>query len=300
MEGQHQEPMLPDNNEEVIHMLGLDGEAYTTASKLTIDDIVRTLGINDLDCFTLTPGNLVPVSAIGFEGLQGQQLMGNALGTDQKTETFSYIDLSPVTPPAHNPHLSGGSVFITEANSQVASHQEVYSVFSDAITPPPSPQEVKSELKSEAYTPPASPQVVKSEAYTPPTSPRQVKYEFKPEPTTTWEDSEEDDARRPAGGKATTQKRRRGELKPKLYQRDEPLADPVAEKKRLNAINAKKNREAKKNRQQELEDQVKSLRGERDALEASNTKLRNKCEAFETQLKKVCQQFNVPLIILPE
>lgn len=294
------EPMLPDNNEEVIQMLGLDGNAYTSTSKLTIDDIVRTLGINDLDCFTLTSAGLVPVPAIGFESLhqgQQQQLVGNALGTDQPTENFNYIDLSPVSPPEiieHNTHLSGGSVFISEANSQPASNQDVYSVYSVPITPPASPpQDVKSEIKNEVSLPASPKTEIKYEFSSPPASPQQVVSSSVPTTPVVGEE----DTRKSAGGKTTGGRRR--ELKPKLYQRDEPLDDPVAEKRRLNAINAKKNRELKKNRQQELEEQVMSLRAERDALEASNIKLRNKCESFETQLKKVCEKFNVPVIILP-
>jgi len=105
------------------------------------------------------------------------------------------------------------------------------------------------------------------------------------------------DNRTQAGRKTT---RRRREPKAKLYEREDPMSDPEEEKKRQNAINAKKNRDRQKNRLQELEILVKSLTTERDDLKATNTKIRNKCDSFEKQLKTVCQQFNVPVIILPQ
>jgi len=92
----------------------------------------------------------------------------------------------------------------------------------------------------------------------------------------------------------------RRDPKPKLYQREEPLSDPEEEKKRQNAINAKKNRDKQKNRLQDLDALVKSLTLERDELLASNNKLLKKSDAFERQLRTICQQFNVPVIILPQ
>lgn len=125
----------------------------------------------------------------------------------------------------------------------------------------------------------------------PPTSPQEVKLFVPSTP------AENQDNRSSAGGKVS---RRRRELKVKLYERDEPLNNPEEEKKRQNAINAKKNRDKQKNKLQEMEVQVTSLTVERDSLQAKNIKLKNKCESFEKQLKAICQQFNVPVIILPQ
>merc|ERR1711942_415321 len=108
------------------------------------------------------------------------------------------------------------------------------------------------------------------------------------------------DNRQSAGGKSPRGRKGEAAPKPKLYQREEPLEDPEAEKKRLNAINAKKNRDKNKNRMNELESQVAALTAEREALQLSNSKLQNKCGAFEKQLKLVCERFNVPVVILPE
>lgn len=130
-----------------------------------------------------------------------------------------------------------------------------------------------------------------NETYTPPASPQEVKPLV---PTTPVENQ---DTRPAAGGKVP---RRRRELKVKLYECDTPLCNPEDEKKRLNAINAKNNRDKQKNRMQELDTQVNSLTAERDSLKASNIKLKNKCESFEKQLKAICQKFNVPVIILPQ
>jgi len=130
-----------------------------------------------------------------------------------------------------------------------------------------------------------------NEDSSPPTSPQEVKH-FVP---STQEEIK--DNRPSAGGKVS---KRRRELKVKLYEHDEPLTNPEEEKKRQNAINAKKNRDKQKNKLSELETQVTSLTTERDSLQASNIKLKNKCEAFEKQLKAICQQFNVPVVILPQ
>jgi len=130
-----------------------------------------------------------------------------------------------------------------------------------------------------------------NEDSSPPPSPQEVKPFVSSTPAQT------QDTRSSAGGKVS---RRRRELKVKLYERDEPLSDPEEEKKRQNAINAKKNRDKQKNKLQELQNQVNTLTTERDSLQSTNIKLKNKCESFEKQLKAICQKFNVPVIILPQ
>jgi len=104
------------------------------------------------------------------------------------------------------------------------------------------------------------------------------------------------DTRQAAGGKSQGRKR---EPKVKLYQK-EPLACPAAEKKRLNALNSKINRDKKKTEMQEKENLVKSLTTERDVLQTENTQLMNRCQLLESHLKAVCKQFNVPVVILPQ
>jgi len=259
----NQEPTLPANNEEVIHMLGLDGYEGSNAGKL-VDDIVRNL---DLDSFTLTPSGQ-PVAAIGFESIQGhQQIVGNPLEAYQNLETISYVDLSPVSPysrsnsPYNSPGHNGGS-----SSPYHVPESSVYTT--NVATPPHSPQELIIDSNSSA---------------------QEVSYSA--------QGLAVDDNQSAGGGKAP---RRRRDPKPKLYQREEPLSDPEEEKKRQNAINAKKNRDKQKNRLQELDALVKSLTAERDALQDSNNKLKKKSDAFERQLRTICQQFNVPVIILPE
>jgi len=258
-----QEPMLPDNNEAVIHMLGLDAFADCNTGKL-VDDIVKNL---DIDSFMLTPSG-EPVAAIGFESIQGHpQFVGNTLANLQPTETISYVDLSPVSPPQTK-------------NSPYHVPENTY------MSPVASPPALKNSPSYEGSL------FINEEAFSTLGSSQDVSSLY---PTTPVED--EDKSVAGGGGKAP---RRRRELKAKLYEREEPLSDPEEEKKRQNAINAKKNRDKQKNRLQELDALVKSLTTERDTLQVSNNKLRNKCNAFETQLKNVCQQFNVPVIILPQ
>jgi len=239
----NQEPPLPDNNEEVINMLGLSGYTETNTSKL-MDDIVMKL---DLDNFTITPFG-EPVAAVGFQNIQGhQQVIGNHFEGYQSNETISYVDLSPVSPYSINNspyHVSESSLHFNEAISQPA---------------------------------PASSQEVTSFAHA--------------------LNVGNQDTCTQAGGKTPRRKR---EPKVKLYEREEPMSDPEEEKKRQNAINAKKNRDKQKTRLQELETLVKSLTAERDALKATNIKVKNKCDAFEKQLRGVCEKFNVPVIVLPQ
>jgi len=96
-------------------------------------------------------------------------------------------------------------------------------------------------------------------------------------------------------------KRRKGR-KPaeKVYEKTIILDDPDAERKRQNAILAKKNREKQKNRLVELESQVASLTRERDSLLATSEKYRRRSQLFEEHLRKVCSQFGVPIVIVTE
>merc|ERR1712212_552319 len=106
---------------------------------------------------------------------------------------------------------------------------------------------------------------------------------------------ESQDTRKSGGGKAPRGRKGEAAPKPKLYELEEPLSDPEEEKKRQNAINAKKNRDKQKNKLQELQNQVNTLTTERDSLQSTNIKLKNKCDSFEKQLKAICQKFNVPV-----
>jgi len=70
----HQDPaVLPDNNEDIIQLLGLDDYASTNT---------------EIHGGSRTASN-------GFESMQGQQqLVGNSLGGYQPTDTISYVDMS--------------------------------------------------------------------------------------------------------------------------------------------------------------------------------------------------------------
>ena len=81
--------------------------------------------------------------------------------------------------------------------------------------------------------------------------------------------------------------------KRKLYELDAPLDNPAAEKCRLNAINAKKNRERKKQELAVAEDTIAALRNENEALreeaESARDELdeaRQEIEAMRAQLKQ--------------
>lgn len=80
--------------------------------------------------------------------------------------------------------------------------------------------------------------------------------------------------------------------KRKMYELNDPLPDPEAEKCRLNAINAKKNRERKKRELEAAEREIHRLRNENSELrnEAENAReeldeARNELEQMKAQLK---------------
>merc|ERR1719342_746268 len=134
--------------------------------------------------------------------------------------------------------------------------------------------------------------MINNEASVLPTTAQEVSSSAPPSPVASIQDTRE-----AAGGKA---KGRRREPKVKLYQRTEPLGTPEEEKRRQNAINAKINRDKKKNEKQVLMNQVESLTAENTQLKTENTKLTTKLEVIESQLKALCKQFNVPVIVLPQ
>jgi len=239
------------------------------ANKLAdLDDIVRIL---DLDSFNQSEPVQIPVIYDGSMQIEGVQFIGNTLGPAQPTQITSYVDpWSPSSPGTQYTTLSPASPCEPE-NSQ-AYHLSGGSVATyEAITPPASPN---TQRLANAYAHPSA--------------------------VTTSLPESQCDNRKSGGGKSSRGRKGEAAPKPKLYEREEPLSDPEEEKKRQNAINAKKNRDKNKNRMLDLESQVTSLTSERDSLQTSNIKLQNKCAAFEKQLQLVCQRFNVPVIILPE
>jgi len=225
-------------------------------------DLDEIVKILNLESFNDTID--IPVIYDGSMNIEGLQFVGNTLGPVQPAAITSYID-------PYSPSSPGSYVDLSPVSPAETEYSQAYHFSGGSV------------ISYEAVTPPASPQLVHSLA-----------------PVTVTTQDEIQDTRKAAGGKAP--RGRKGEVmqKPKLYQHDEPLSDPEAEKKRQNAINAKKNRDKQKNKMGDLESQVTSLTAERDSLQSSNIKLKNKCEAFEKQLRLVCQRFNVPVIILPE
>merc|ERR1739842_95423 len=74
---------LPENNEELIRMLGLDEFADSDNEKL-------------LDAITLSSNGVLPEDIMDFQDIpQGYQLIGNSVGAYQQTEIISYVDMSP-------------------------------------------------------------------------------------------------------------------------------------------------------------------------------------------------------------
>merc|ERR1711970_466032 len=86
--------------------------------------------------------------------------------------------------------------------------------------------------------------------------------------------------------KKITKNEQRRLKKIKLYEVDAPLANPEAEKCRLNAINAKKNRERKKAQLEIAQKQIHELRSENRALREEASSVR---EDLDSALQEIQQ-----------
>jgi len=96
-------------------------------------------------------------------------------------------------------------------------------------------------------------------------------------------------AKQPSGKKykvSISQKKR------KLYEM-EPLVDPVAEKNRLNALNAKKNRDKKKQQLAEAESEISRLREENEELKSEADEMRDELEAARREMAELRAQMKL-------
>merc|ERR1712001_158191 len=82
------------------------------------------------------------------------------------------------------------------------------------------------------------------------------------------------------GNNSISQKKR------KLYEM-EPLVDPIAEKNRLSALNAKKNRDRKKQQLVEAEQEISRLREENDELRTEADEVRDELESAQRELAEL-------------
>jgi len=74
--------------------------------------------------------------------------------------------------------------------------------------------------------------------------------------------------------------------KKKLYE-FEPLNDPIAERNRLNALNAKKNRDKKKQELMEATAEIERLREERDELRAESESYRDMLDSARMEVEEL-------------
>merc|ERR1712130_196960 len=80
--------------------------------------------------------------------------------------------------------------------------------------------------------------------------------------------------------------------KQKLYEM-EPLKDPVAEKNRLNALNAKKNRDRKKQQLQEAEEEISRLKDENEDLRSEQERVRDDLENARREIEALRQELKL-------
>jgi len=302
------------NNEAVIQLLGLNGSQQVERSRL-LDDIVTYL---NLDSFTeqCTVEPLVePAAGFGFnrstQGPGHHRVIGQGPGhhraIGQGPNHHRVIGQGPDhhrvigQGPGHHRVIGGTSpVAGFGGTSQGAGYEApVPNVISYVDFSPPQVE------NSSNYVPIIySTQEVSACAPTSSVEKSEISYQALTSSGSHYEVSSpvlpvaNHKPRKHACGKAPRPRKREPTVK--LYECEEPLSDPEEEKKRVNAINAKKNRDKRKKRMQELERLVASLTAERDSLQTNNDKLINKCDIFGKKLMSVCQQLNVPVIILPQ
>merc|ERR1712051_535734 len=80
--------------------------------------------------------------------------------------------------------------------------------------------------------------------------------------------------------------------KKKLYE-FEPLKDPIAERNRLNALNAKKNRDKKKQELMEATAEISKLREERDELRAESESYRDMLDNARREVEQLKQMLKL-------
>merc|ERR1719507_1310977 len=80
--------------------------------------------------------------------------------------------------------------------------------------------------------------------------------------------------------------------KQKLYEM-EPLKDPVAERNRLNALNAKKNRDRKKQQLQEADEEISRLREENDDLREEGDRIKDDLANAKRELDALRQELKL-------
>jgi len=80
--------------------------------------------------------------------------------------------------------------------------------------------------------------------------------------------------------------------KKKLYECD-PLNDPIAERNRLNALNAKKNRDRKKYELQQATVEIEKLREENEELRAETDDYRDRLDSANQELEKLRRMLNI-------
>jgi len=80
--------------------------------------------------------------------------------------------------------------------------------------------------------------------------------------------------------------------KPKLYEMA-PLNDPVAEKNRLNALNAKMNRDRKKQQLQEAEEEIDRLKEENEELKTEADQVKDELAAAKRELEALRQELKL-------
>jgi len=196
----------------------------------------------------------------GFDTSQDYQQIGRHIANFAPSGNVYFDDLSPVSPPVISNYfysLSEGS-YANQSPLPLAEIEESLLHASEGSYTTPSPLPSKNFKISQNHVSAVNTALV-----------------------------ENIDAREAAEGKISHILK--SKTKAKLYECEEPLSDPVEEKKRQNAINAKRNRTKQKNRLQELENLANNLTNENITLKENNIKMKKKCEAFEKQLKIICQ-----------
>jgi len=179
---------------------------------------------------------------------------------------------------------SDSTVFSSEVNSTTATHLKEFAEPEPAVSHAILTDNVEEKEDETPPVSPASPPVTTNEDSV--TSDIHS-YSVKPKSTSP---SLRTHLRNTRGGRA---KKSTGSRKRKLYELDSPLPTPELEKCRLNAINAKKNRDLKKQQLEMASAEIKRLRRENTELRDEVNSAREEMEELRAEMAAMKEQFKM-------
>lgn len=224
-----------------------------------------------------------PVLFEDFQELDFEQSWSNSSNLLSEEENNLFPDMNIDS----NPLLSSASLdYENIANMDIIfedSIMPVHNTFQEEIDTIPTAikEEMEAEIPPQVEKEPENKAKIEDHCYSQPK--KEVSSKRKRKPVKRFDDSDSesdsDDEVKPKKSKLSSSNK-----KTKLYEM-EPFSDPEMEKCRQNAINAKINRDRKKNEKSNLQSEIKTLKKENLDLKKKNLKYKTRLSSFEARLQ---------------